>query len=157
MDFFNKLGATITSGANTAKDKFNNAVEINNLNSQIKSCEEQLKNYYTEIGKAYFESTTLDAVTDATMKEKFEKVNEAKAAIETLTASLRKARGTVVCQKCGSEVPAGTVFCSTCGSKIGETVADASAETSGTVCPSCGKPVKDGAAFCASCGTKING
>ena len=157
MAFFDQLGAKIQSGAASVKDKANNFAEVQNLKGQISSCEQQLKDIYIEIGKAYYAATDNDTV-DGEMKEKFTKVKEAEEAIAHLQSKLREVKGTLVCGKCGAEVPAGTVFCSKCGSKIDEPQVDAaSANAAEKPCPSCGKPVKAGAAFCASCGAKIEG
>ena len=156
MAFFDTLGAKIQSGATAAKDKMNNIAEVQNLKGQISSCEQQLKECYIEVGKAYYASTDVSAV-DGDMKDKFTKIKEAEEAIAHLQAKLRDAKGTVVCGNCGAEVPTGTVFCSKCGSKIDEPAAAANTQTAEKPCPSCGKPVKEGAAFCASCGAKIEG
>lgn len=55
MDFFNKLGDTITSKGKEVADKAKETAEIVNLKSQISTCEEVIKKNYLEIGKMYFE------------------------------------------------------------------------------------------------------
>lgn len=55
MDFFEKLGDTITIKGKEAADKAKELAEIANLKSQISTCEEVIKKNYIEIGKKYME------------------------------------------------------------------------------------------------------
>lgn len=54
---------------------------------------------------------------------------------------------TIVCPKCGAELPEGKLSCEVCG---------ASMASEYDVCPDCGSFVKKGALFCADCGAKVN-
>ena len=55
MEFFEKLGETITTKGKGVTDKAKDMAEVVNLKGQIHSCEEIIKKRYMEIGKIYYE------------------------------------------------------------------------------------------------------
>lgn len=55
MDFFEKLGETITERGKEAADKAKDLAEIARLKSQISTCEEVIRKNYMEIGRLYYE------------------------------------------------------------------------------------------------------
>lgn len=55
MDFFEKLGDTISTKGKVVADKAKDTAEILRLKSQISTCEEVIKKNYLEIGKLFFE------------------------------------------------------------------------------------------------------
>ena len=156
MAFLDTVGAKLTSFGNDVSNKTKNMVEVTNLNGQLKSCEEQLNKYYLEIGKMYYRSNDADDVDD-NMKALFAKVNEANEAIDHLNSLLRKAKGTIPCPNCKTEMPLGTVFCSACGTKMDGSLneSDSDSDEQGVLCPKCGSKMKAGAVFCAHCGNKL--
>lgn len=56
----------------------------------------------------------------------------------------------VICQKCGTELPDNAKFCGSCGNNIAAAKRNAS-----DICPNCGSQLKGGAKFCSVCGAKI--
>lgn len=55
MEFFDKVGETITTKGREVSDKAKDIAEVVNLKGQIHTCEELIKKRYTEIGKIYYE------------------------------------------------------------------------------------------------------
>ena len=55
MDFFEKLGDTISAKGKEVADKARDTAEILNLKSQISTCEEVIKKNYLEIGRLFYE------------------------------------------------------------------------------------------------------
>ncbi|HOO79889.1 MAG TPA: zinc ribbon domain-containing protein [Lachnospiraceae bacterium] len=160
MAFFDKVGATISSIGNDVSSKTKSLVEVSNLSGQLKNCEDSLKSYYAEIGKIYYERFA--ANPEPELQEQFDKVKEAKEAIEHLQLSICRAKGVKICSGCGIEVPFDTVFCPNCGAKIdGSSIINTVEEQkeivpeSAAKCSKCGERLKPGAVFCASCGTKV--
>ena len=155
MAFFDKVGATLSSFGNDVSNKTKSMVEVTNLNGQLKNCEDSLREYYREIGKAYYEKTK-DA-PEEDMIPFFNKVKEAEEAIDHLEASIRRAKGTKICQNCKTEVSLDTVFCPNCGSKVDDVPVDNTVTEAvlGKKCAKCGADMKPGAAFCVSCGAKV--
>lgn len=155
MAFFDKVGASISKMGNDVSSKTKSMVEVTNINGQLKSSEGQLKDIFTELGKAYY-AANKDKEVDGELKKYFDQVVEAEEAIAHLKSLLHKAKGTMECSNCHAEMPAGTVFCSACGAKMDAPKIEEEAEAEKTVCPKCNAEVKAGVAFCASCGTKLN-
>ena len=55
MDFFEKLGDTISVKGKEIADKAKDTAEILSLKSQISTCEEVIKKNYLEIGRLFYE------------------------------------------------------------------------------------------------------
>ena len=55
MDFFNKVGETITNKGKDVTKKVKDIAEIGNLNGQISVQEEIIQNLYFEMGKMFYE------------------------------------------------------------------------------------------------------
>ncbi|MCH5339491.1 MAG: hypothetical protein J1E03_11965 [Acetatifactor sp.] len=55
MDFFEKLGDTISAKGKEVADKARDTAEILSLKSQISTCEEVIKKNYLEIGRLFYE------------------------------------------------------------------------------------------------------
>ncbi|MCM1192431.1 MAG: hypothetical protein NC123_10930 [Butyrivibrio sp.] len=55
MDFFDKLGETITETGSKLADKAKETAELVSLKNQITTCEEVIRKNYVEIGKLYYE------------------------------------------------------------------------------------------------------
>ena len=55
MDFFNKVGETITNKGKDVTKKVKDIAEIGNLNGQISVQEEMIQNLYFEMGKTFYE------------------------------------------------------------------------------------------------------
>ncbi len=155
MAFFDKVGATISNFGADVSNKTKSMMELSNLNAQVKSCEESLKAYYQEIGKAFYEQNKDHP--SAEYAEQFAHVKEAEEAIDHLEAAIRRAKGTKMCQNCGAEVAVDTKFCPTCGKMVDDNAAcNVQTEVvAGAKCPKCGAAIKVGAAFCSSCGNKM--
>ena len=56
MDFFEKLGDTITTKGKEVTGKAKDLAEIANLKGQIGTCEDVIKKNYIEIGRLYYEN-----------------------------------------------------------------------------------------------------
>lgn len=56
MDFFEKVGETITAVGKEATDKARELAEFASLKNQIHTCDEVIKKNYIEIGKIYYEN-----------------------------------------------------------------------------------------------------
>ena len=56
MDFFNKVGETVTEKSKIVADKAKQVAEIASLKGQISSNEDVIKKNYAEIGRIYYEA-----------------------------------------------------------------------------------------------------
>mgnify|MGYP001533711145 CR=1 FL=1 len=160
MAFFDKLGE-ITKNVG---DKTNDMIEINKLNSKIKTERTAIETVKAELGALYwakFEAgTQLDddaAELCAKIKGSFEAIagfeaeikrikeeNEKKPEPAPAAAATPVAEGTF-CPSCGAKIASGAKFCPECGSPAAPVK---------RICPACGAELAEGAKFCPECGTK---
>ncbi len=115
MDFFSKLGDTITSVGRDVTQKAKDVSGIAKLKLDIKSKEDYIKEQYIALGKAYYEK---NKDKDVPEKAQFDRIEEAMADIdkmELLILELKKARK---CPGCGAEAAETAEYCSVCGMKL---------------------------------------
>lgn len=147
MDFFGKFGKTMAGvgeniGINT---------EINKLNNEISKSEEKVNELYYFIGKAYFDRHKEEK--DSEEADRIKQINNLLSQIEKDKNKINALKGVVICDNCGSEIPADSSFCIKCGAKIQKKEPQASEED--LLCPNCKKVVKADDVFCGNCGTKL--
>lgn len=118
MDFFNKVGSTISSKSKDVTKKAKEIAEIAKLTGQIAEKEEAIKGAYIELGKYVYESQKEDAPEE--VAEKFAVIDAAVEEIEGLKREVRKLKGRQECPDCGKEVSYSAAFCSYCGAKLPE-------------------------------------
>ena len=118
MDFFNKVGSTISSKSKDVTKKAKEIAEIAKLTGQIAEKEESIKGAYIELGKYVYESQKEDAQEE--VAEKFAVIDAAVEEIEGLKREVRKLKGRQECPDCGKEVSYSAAFCSYCGAKLPE-------------------------------------
>lgn len=91
MDFFGKIGETITSKGKDVADKAKDVAEIANLRSQIAACEDVIKKNYLEIGKLYYEQFKEAEYND--FVEQCTAITNAKNGVEALEAKIKEIKG----------------------------------------------------------------
>lgn len=118
MDFFNKVGSTISSKSKDVTKKAKDIAEIAKLTGQIAEKEESVKGAYIELGKYVYESQKEDAPEE--VAEKFAVIDSTVEEIEHLKREIRKLKGRQECPDCSKEVSYSAAFCSYCGAKLPE-------------------------------------
>ncbi len=118
MDFFNKVGSTISNKSKDVTKKAKEIAEIAKLTGRIAEKEESIKGAYIELGKYVYESQKEDAPEE--VAEKFAVIDAAVEEIEGLKREVRKLKGRQECPDCGKEVSYSAAFCSYCGAKLPE-------------------------------------
>ena len=116
MDFFSKLGSKITDTTDKVSQKAKDAVELTKLKSQVSTEEGRIQAAFLEIGKKFFEQNAGEVSEE--FVENFNIINEAKAKIAELTATIMDIKGTYNCPNCGTEVATSAAFCANCGTKL---------------------------------------
>lgn len=86
MDFFEKVGETITSKGKDVADKAKELAEIASLKNQINVCEDVIKKNYIEIGKRFYEENPGSEVYD----KECSAIHNAKKGIEELEEQIRQ-------------------------------------------------------------------
>lgn len=154
MAFFDDLGKKITQTSQGVVQKTKDTAETIRLNGMISDEEKRIANFYSEIGRIYFE---LHADSyEPTFEQMILGIKEAQVKIENYSEKVKRLKGIVRCPNCGGEVAYGASFCSSCGSKMNAQSAAAPAANSNVQrCVKCGVPLTPGTAFCTNCGTKV--
>lgn len=91
MDFFEKLGNTISTKGKQVADKAKDTAEILNLKSQIATCEEVIKMNYMEIGRLFYEQYGEDA--DAPFEKQRNAIRNARIGVNELQARIDRLKG----------------------------------------------------------------
>lgn len=91
MDFFEKVGETITTKGKEVGDKAKDVAEIVSLKNQIKVCEDVIRKNYMEIGKKYYEANK-DSL-DAEYERQCTAIKNAENGVKELEEKIRKIKG----------------------------------------------------------------
>lgn len=118
MDFFNKVGSTISSKSKDVTKKAKELAEIAKLTGQIAEKEESVKGAYIELGKYVYDTQKEDAPEE--VAEKFAVIDATVEEIDHLKREIRRLKGRQECPDCGKEVSYSAAFCSYCGAKLPE-------------------------------------
>ena len=118
MDFFNKVGSTISSKSKDVTKKAKELAEIAKLTGQIAEKEESVKGAYIELGKYVYDTQKEDAPEE--VAEKFAVIDATVEEIDHLKKEIRRLKGRQECPDCGKEVSYSAAFCSYGGAKLPE-------------------------------------
>jgi predicted nucleic acid-binding Zn ribbon protein len=170
MDFFEKLGETISSKGKQVAQKAKDLTELAKLNGQISTEEEIMKNAYLSIGKMFYEECKENPVGDYATE--VEIIKESTEKIKKLEYQVHQLKGIINCPNCGESISVNSYFCSSCGAKLEqedktsdeneEEITDELTDESGDIvveifstCPLCGGVISEDDEFCPSCGKKL--
>lgn len=91
MDFFEKVGETITAKGKDVTNKAKDMAEIASLRNQISTCEEVIRKNYLEIGRLYYEQFREAENND--FMEQCMAITNAKNGVEALEGKIREIKG----------------------------------------------------------------
>lgn len=117
MDFFTKLGDTISATGKDVSKKAKDLTGLAKLNMDVRAKEEYVLKQYTEIGKRYYEQHKDD--TEPAFGE-IVLIKEAMEEIEALKGEIAQLKGLKKCSACGAVMELDAVFCNKCGAKYEE-------------------------------------
>jgi len=156
MDFFNKLGNKISSGANVVANKTKDLAGTAKINMQISQDESRINAIFTEIGKTYYNKNATNPSEE--FMASFQEITTIIARIEASKLQIQQIKGSKTCTNCGKEIAANVAFCAACGTKAPEApVVEVAAENVSVLvtCPGCGKTEDSSVSFCSACGCKL--
>jgi len=122
MDFFSKLGNTISSASKDGLGKAKELRDTAKLSVDIKEREGAIQKMYRELGKAYYHDHKTDA--EAEYADRMEAIKAAFEEIGELKAMKDEVRGVRRCPECGQPLNAKAKFCENCGAKCEEEVVE---------------------------------
>ncbi len=114
MDFFGKLGETITETGKDVSQKVTDLTEITKLRMDIRNKEDFVRRQYTEIGKQYYEMHKDDAEP---IFEEVALITETLLKIEELRSGIAERKGKKLCPVCSAPNDADALYCNKCGNK----------------------------------------
>lgn len=126
MEFFDKLGGTITTVGKDLSKKAKDVSGITKLKLDIRSKEEYVRDQYMHIGKSYYHAHKGEDVPE---KEMFERVEKALDEIAQMELRILELKNTKKCPNCGAEAADTAEYCSVCGTKLGLVADDEESET----------------------------
>lgn len=91
MEFFEKLGDTISAKGKEVADKAKDTAEILSLKSQISTCEEVIKKNYLEIGRLFYEQYGENP--DAPFEKQRNAIKNARVGVSELQAKIDQLKG----------------------------------------------------------------
>ena len=91
MEFFEKLGDTISSKGKEVADKAKDTAEILSLRSQISTCEEVIKKNYLEIGRLFSEQYGKEP--EAPFEKQCKAISNARVGVKELQAKIDQLKG----------------------------------------------------------------
>lgn len=91
MEFFDKLGNTISTKGKEVAEKARDTADILNLKSQISTCEEVIKKNYLEIGRLFYEQYGEDP--DAPFEKQRNAIKNARVGVRELQSKIDQLKG----------------------------------------------------------------
>lgn len=125
MDFFSKVGATLSSAGKDVTQKARDLTDATRLKMEIKSKEDFIKRQYESIGSKYYEAHKED---DATPFDEIFLITQTLSEIEAVKKELASVKGYTKCASCGAELDPQAAYCSKCGAKNGNADVDTDAD-----------------------------
>lgn len=116
MDFFNKLGETITNKSREAAQTARDIKNLAALNAKIGQQENKIKSWYRVIGERVYRMEK-DQEHSA-LETEFSMITDAFAEIGRLKKEIEKIKGVKTCPSCHAEVDDSVKFCPECGAKL---------------------------------------
>lgn len=130
MDFFEKMGETITSKSKVAAQKAKGVADLAKMNAQVGQLEGKIKTYYQIIGeKVYLNEKDQD---HSGLEAEFDLITDAYVEIGRLKKQIADLKGTKECPGCHAEIDNSFAFCPKCGAKMEEE--ESAAETAECEC-----------------------
>lgn len=117
MDFFSKLGDTISATGKDVSKKARDLTGLAKLNMDIRAKEEYILRQYQEIGRQYFQQHSEDAEPQF---PEIALIKEALEEIEVLKSEITDLKGLKKCPACGAALNIDDAFCNKCGAKCEE-------------------------------------
>lgn len=127
MDFFQKIGNTLSNTGKDIAKKTKDISDISKLNHEITKNQEAIEKTYSKIGKLYFEKYS--EVDNPDLKELCTEIKDANTKIAELKVGITNIKGFTNCPNCNAEVAITAAFCGSCGSKLKEESAIISEES----------------------------
>ncbi len=119
MDFFSKLGETISATGKDVSKKAKDLTGLAKLNMDVRAKEEYILGQYEEIGRQYYE---LHKEDPEPIFDEMPLIKEALEEMEALKHEIADLKGLKKCPSCGTVLDIDDVFCNQCGTEYDSVV-----------------------------------
>lgn len=151
MAFFDDLGRKIVRVGNDVYGKTKDVTDIVKINSLISEQQKVLNQYFSILGKKYYDSMNTENVICPDDLELFEKITKSINSIHDWQEKIKFLKGIEKCPICNSDIISGSQFCSHCGARLEQELNDENLNK----CPNCDVDIEDDSVFCTNCGLRI--
>lgn len=114
MDFFSKLGETLSEAGKDVSQKAKDLTGIAKLNMDIKAKEDYMNKQYAAIGRQYYE---LHKEDEEPLFEEMVLIREAAEDIQRMQQEMAELKGMKMCPVCEAAMEQEAQFCPKCGTK----------------------------------------
>lgn len=132
---FNDLIKNIGNTVKKATDKLDNTVDVQKIKYQISKKEDEIKEVYSDLGRAVVEAALSGGDHSAALAKALEEIAKKREEIAALEKERRDKEGKALCGNCHAEVAATDEFCSRCGAKREREASDANSEETDATSP----------------------
>ncbi len=145
MSFLDDLSSGLADVGNSISQKTKDISESTKIGIELSRNRDRRAEEILKLGEAVYADHQKGVTGD--YSEILAELDRIEEVISKLQDNRAVIKGSIICDKCGAEVPQGTAFCSACGNKI---------RTPEFVkCPACGVELPGETKFCVKCGAKI--
>lgn len=114
-DSLARIGKYLEEGVSSVAYKSENLVEISKLNLALSSDEKNKDEIYLKIGKKIYKDYKENKISDNSLLDKCEEIEEINKDIAGIKKKILKLRDKKQCKKCGTEMVKEADFCPKCG------------------------------------------
>ncbi len=109
------FGEKLSKFASNTKKQAQEMLETNKLKAAIRKEEESIKEAYSQIGQAYFDTYKEDSEIPANFRQMLNDVLGGMQRMEELKLQIQQLQGVRHCPQCGAETDIEKQFCGNCG------------------------------------------
>lgn len=110
------FGARIAGVGKDVSEKVRETADVVRLRQKMNEEERKLQSAYVELGKMLYEKQ--EGEIDEELIPYFERITEARAAVNELKNNINQLKNQVECPQCGAVMGMDAAFCSQCGAKM---------------------------------------
>jgi rubrerythrin len=114
MEFFSKLGETISVAGRDVSQKAKDLTETTRMSMDIKAKEDYICKQYASMGEKYYEMHQDD---DEPLFEEIALIREARAEVARMKDQLAEKKGMKRCPVCQASMDQDAQYCPSCGAK----------------------------------------
>lgn len=115
MDFFQKLGDTITVTGKQVIQKAQETADLARINSRILSEKDKIRTAHIAIGEKYYKEHQHTASEE--YEDYIKVIKESNENIILLKKKIGRVKGAATCNFCGSEIAMDSNYCNYCGKR----------------------------------------